>query len=699
MLTENPSDKSISQKDKPQATASGDDDASIDSNHPAESVKISGNIEPAPTATEQSSAKTHVPTGTIAADLMKKTANKMKAMSLEAVKPIRPQPQYEKSESTDTGELPTVSEEDANAFIADELDTQSDFSPLTAASFDSLRSKDLGDVDLELDLEDYADNETDAGTEAAADAAAEQEKQDLLSEANALLALCLDQEEQIPPQTPEASASKPDKIALKLPEVSNGLLLRQKRPGSQTQTLNRIAFPETTKETPQSLPRNGLHRFYGPMMIVTSIALFAAVAATFYAANGTKQSTIDSADSLSRAISASPKNADLYIRRGRKNLEAGNYDLAQRDFRKTLKLSPTENLSEVYAALATCSEHLHQDEQAVSNWTTAIEHDPQQQANYLPQRAACYLRLKAFQKAAMDYKALLGLRPNDSEINYLAGHCFYLQNKYEKALPFLTTAIAINGSETKYYTERANSYFILKQYNHALADFDRVLKDQPHLQEISNKRAIALAQTKKVTASDNRVTVNTSHVDIAALTRLAKTDSHHVLQLGYEALSAGKPSEAVDIFAVLVKNNPNDPMARHSLAKALLAIKSFDEAEHQFVALQELRPLTAEEQNQYGEALAGITALRNPPKSESTTPENQGNNPVVSDDNNNPIARDNNTSAAMANDISSTSPKRIAPPSTPYGQSSLPAARSVQSLGNNQSINAWQNFKGLERKK
>jgi len=493
-----------------------------------------------------------------------------------------------KNISTDTGELPTVTEEEARHALVADLNSQTDFNPSSL----SVPTADQDEIEV------------------------------LLAESSALLAQCSDNDESVDDRKTcdenlalETGAFKNLESRLaelkKLPDEIKPApsLIRARKPGSQTQTLNRIDFAETTKATPPpKLPQKRMSVHYGAMMLVTAATLIIALVGSF----GTSRTSKDSAhtvSSLTKNIVSNPGNADLYLERGKLQMSASKYELALADFDKALHLSPKLGTSEFYSSLADCSEKLGRPEQASQFLTKAIKRAPQGIAKYLPRRAHCYMELKEYEKAGMDYQAVLGSRPNDAEINYLVGHTFYLTNNYEKALPFFSTAIAIDGANAKYYAERANSYFAIKQYNHALADYDQVLKLQPKQKEASEKRAIALNQTKKTISIGERAVANVPSANIAALTLMAKTEPEKVMRIGCQAMDSGNPVNAVDVFAVLIKNNPNDAVARHNLAQSLLAIKSFAQASAQYSALEKMRTLSFGEKSSYAQALAGNDQL------------------------------------------------------------------------------------------
>lgn len=311
---------------------------------------------------------------------------------------------------------------------------------------------------------------------------------------------------------------------------------------------------------------------------------------------------------LSLEIAERPAWVNLYKERAKKYISSGKYDLAIRDFRKVLKLEPNENAAGIWAEIASCNEKLKRYDQAASNYTMAMKEAPSKSAKYASLRAACYIRLKEYDQAGMDYETVLGTTPGDAETHFLVGHLFYLRNQYAKAIPHFSDAIAINANP-KYSLERANSYFAMKQFNHALYDYDQVLKVQPDLKEASTKRAIAMARAQKTVlggdqAVGNRAGKQLSRTEMQTLSSLVKTAPSQVMQKGNSLLESSNPSQAVDVFALVVKANANDLQARLSLARALVLIDDNASAANQFTAAAELQPLSTSDKFLYAQALA-----------------------------------------------------------------------------------------------
>jgi tetratricopeptide (TPR) repeat protein len=706
--------------------------------------------------TEISSEHKLAPIGKVASDLLRRSATKMKAQSAESLA-INPSTGLSSSQNslnarlkpTDTGDLPTVTEEESLAALeedqhsADAL-TKIDFTPTSGEESDHAE---LSTLDIDQDP-DHEDGSTRAQTTSLGLALGKLDLSKIVPEANETFYLGQGSDDM-----PDL-LSELEKLALDFLNTETNVydiqpvpsLLRPKKPGSQTQTLNRIDFVETTKTSEiekLKSARRGIWRQEWIWVCVAAFSLLIAMLTSFSNKPVATQSHVpNSIRELTRAISKDPGNADFYRARGQLYISIAKPLLAIKDLNEALDLNPEGRNAKTYEDLAKCNEMLGQLDQAAKYLTMAMKASPGDSSKYLLLRASYYMKLKEFKKAGMDYQALLGTRPNDPETNFLVGHSFYLSNEYEKALPYFSAAIAINGN-TKYYLERANSYFSLKQFNHALNDFDEVLKVQPQLKEVKEKRAIASIQTKKMMLGGDRAISNISHADIKALAMLIKTDPTKVTQKASEMLDGGNPSQAVDLFALLVKNNPNDPASRHNLAYALISLKDYRAAFAQFEALKKVRDLSSDERLSYAESLAGaqrideaisvyreliqygnkpldaqmkvidlmaitgdknsakqecklamanirlrddwnlfsekLKSLDQPTVIEKSTGEHAGNNPDGSAGNN-PVPAIN-----IAPSITVVTPDRIiAPPPKP--------------VGNNQAINPWQNFKGTQRR-
>ena len=65
------------------------------------------------------------------------------------------------------------------------------------------------------------------------------------------------------------------------------------------------------------------------------------------------------------------------------------------------------------------------------------------------------------------------------------GNVYYLKRNYDRAIVNYDNAIRLNPNYLKAYHIRGNAYFLLGAYNKALADFDQVLQLDPSYKAVT----------------------------------------------------------------------------------------------------------------------------------------------------------------------------------------------------------------------
>lgn len=109
------------------------------------------------------------------------------------------------------------------------------------------------------------------------------------------------------------------------------------------------------------------------------------------------------ASTMSRAIQVAPDFADYYFKRGYalvKQAEAGNpdaYEEAKEPLKKCIEKDP--NYAECYYFLGQSSLWTRNDQDALTNYTKAIEHDPTGHAMFYPPLGELYVNLKFYKEA------------------------------------------------------------------------------------------------------------------------------------------------------------------------------------------------------------------------------------------------------------------------------------------------------------
>lgn len=131
----------------------------------------------------------------------------------------------------------------------------------------------------------------------------------------------------------------------------------------------------------------------------------------------------DALAALDRSIAALPKEASLYIERGRLHDAFRRFDEAEEDFSKALKVAdnPAE-LAEARMARGRIYSRTGKLDKAVEDYSAAIELDarPEELGFAYTNRAEAFLYLKERDKAADDLRKMLSITPEDHPARMLA---------------------------------------------------------------------------------------------------------------------------------------------------------------------------------------------------------------------------------------------------------------------------------------
>jgi tetratricopeptide (TPR) repeat protein len=95
-------------------------------------------------------------------------------------------------------------------------------------------------------------------------------------------------------------------------------------------------------------------------------------------------------------------------------------------------------------------------------------------------RGAVYLQLEDFEQALSDFSLAIEIsKESFYELYFNRGTCLLLLNKLEDALNDLDKAVEIAPEEPSCLTQRGFIFYLMKDYNSALADYTESLKFDP----------------------------------------------------------------------------------------------------------------------------------------------------------------------------------------------------------------------------
>lgn len=179
-------------------------------------------------------------------------------------------------------------------------------------------------------------------------------------------------------------------------------------------------------------------------------------------------------ESLNKKIQKNPQEAVLFDKRGFAYEEKEFYDQALADYTKAIESDP-----QMAAAYYDRGRVLYQFKanipQAISDMTRAIELDPKK-ASYYSGRAAVYVLQKDWEQALRDYDKSLELAPE--HYYAYAGRCrVHLKlGHYDLAIQDATKALEIKPKNASLYETRAEAYYEKKEYDRSWRDTNKVIE-------------------------------------------------------------------------------------------------------------------------------------------------------------------------------------------------------------------------------
>lgn len=227
-------------------------------------------------------------------------------------------------------------------------------------------------------------------------------------------------------------------------------------------------------------------------------------------------------NTIGKLIKEQPKHVVAIFERGKMYLISGQEAKAKADFDKVVELEQDKALAhylvgDFYAQvgkLDQAMEHINQsismdakmaqayfvralikqsqnDSTALSDLDKAIDAEPKYVEAYLA-RATVYLREQNAAAAEQDLNKAINLVENKAQINLLVAQIYLQAQNFDKAIAYATASIESNASAVA-YSLRANAYSGLKQFDKAIADFDKAIQLSPDIAAIYMERGVAYA--------------------------------------------------------------------------------------------------------------------------------------------------------------------------------------------------------------
>ena len=138
-----------------------------------------------------------------------------------------------------------------------------------------------------------------------------------------------------------------------------------------------------------------------------------------------------------------------------------------------------------------------QFEQAIAEFTAALEANPNNAFAIYQNRGAMYLAVNKYPEAQADYTKAIEMKPDD-ERSYLGrGQAEIYLGQWDGAIADLSKAIELKPDDADAYGFRGYAYSKLNDWAKALPDYDNFLAAKPNDQVALERRAEANRTQKK----------------------------------------------------------------------------------------------------------------------------------------------------------------------------------------------------------
>jgi len=121
----------------------------------------------------------------------------------------------------------------------------------------------------------------------------------------------------------------------------------------------------------------------------------------------------------------------------------------------------------------------HQFDQAIGDYTKAIEISPKYALAYVNRGGAYNDGKGQYDKAIRDYTKALDINPKYAEAYYSRGIAYVKKGQYDKAISDFIKALEINPKYAFAYNNRGVAYFNKRQFDQAIRDYAKAININP----------------------------------------------------------------------------------------------------------------------------------------------------------------------------------------------------------------------------
>ena len=176
---------------------------------------------------------------------------------------------------------------------------------------------------------------------------------------------------------------------------------------------------------------------------------------------------------LTGALALTPKDAYLYLLRGKAYMQESNAENALADLTQAITLSP--ELADAYVQRAAVYRYQSNRDAALKDLTTAIKLLPDQ-ADLYATRGQVYRDSQQYEDALKDYGKAIALEPKNPKWYAERATTYEWYGILDSAIDDLNKAIELDPKSAAYYAQRASDQRWREQYDLSLADFMQARK-------------------------------------------------------------------------------------------------------------------------------------------------------------------------------------------------------------------------------
>jgi cellulose synthase operon protein C len=264
-------------------------------------------------------------------------------------------------------------------------------------------------------------------------------------------------------------------------------------------------------------------------------------------------------DDLNYVLKQDPKNADAYRGLGTLFMKQNQYDQALQEFSKAAAIDPKDATSQVYMGVANLK-LLHPDD-AELNFKKAIEIDPHAGPAYV-ELAELYLQQKNPAQAEQTLSSGISALPSADGLYVALAEIYVQQKEFAQAEQTLQSGIKANSTAIPLYLQLATLLKDEGKHSDAVNTLTSLLDQMP-------KSVDAAVAAGSFYTSGN---MNDLAVDVYQQA-LARNPGNLILEQHLEDvyLNEGQTDQAAALDADMLKQSPNDVLARTDQGRLLMA--------------------------------------------------------------------------------------------------------------------------------